>query len=124
MTPRNTQTVRLQFRGEKTAKVVGKVAKGGAQHLGKVSGVLLQKDYQFTYLTNYFFFYLFFFLRLLDPSDLQSYTKLKVSEITQSLKLPYQGPWKSAIYQIQQIYESGMMKESIVTQVLEFDYTC
>lgn len=50
LTPKNCQTVRLQYRGEKMAKVVGSIAQGGAEHLKKISGILIQNDYQYMYL--------------------------------------------------------------------------
>lgn len=89
--PRNCQTVRLQFQGQKTAKAVGKIASQGPQHLASVSGLLVQKDFQYS---------------LLDPTDLNTYTKLKISEITQSLKLNYTGTWAQLKFQIEQVYES------------------
>jgi len=90
LTPKNCQTVRLQFRGQKTAKAVGNIAAGGSQHLAKLSGLLVQKDYQFT---------------LVDPSDLHTYTKLQTSYVTQSQTVPYEENWDVLTFQIGQMFE-------------------
>jgi len=90
LTPRNCQTVRLQFREQKTAKAVGRVAAGGAEHLAKISGVLVHKDYQYM---------------LVDPNDLNTFTKLQTSVISQSLRIPYTASWDSLVYQIKEMYE-------------------
>lgn len=48
LTPRNVQTVKLTFKGHKTAKAVGHIAAGGPHHLARVDAVLVQKDFQYT----------------------------------------------------------------------------
>jgi len=62
--------VKLTFRGHKTAKAVGTIAHGGPQHLGKVSGILVQKDFQFTFAHFAFLLYYFdFYLAYPSPSS-------------------------------------------------------
>jgi len=90
LTPKNCQTVRLQFRGQKTTKAVGNIAAGGPQHLAKMSGLLVQKDYQYT---------------LVDPGDLHTYTKLQTSEVTQTQTVPYEECWDILHYQLGQMFE-------------------
>uniref|UniRef100_A0A6B2KZ24 Beta-Casp domain-containing protein n=1 Tax=Arcella intermedia TaxID=1963864 RepID=A0A6B2KZ24_9EUKA len=90
LTPRNCQTVKLQFKGQKTAKAVGNIAAGGPQHLARMSGLLVQKDYQYT---------------LVDPVDLHTYTKLQTSEVTQTLSVPYQDKWDTLKYQLEQMFD-------------------
>ncbi|XP_014666751.1 PREDICTED: cleavage and polyadenylation specificity factor 73-like [Priapulus caudatus] len=53
--PRNTQAVELYFRGEKMAKVMGKLALEKPKHGQRVSGVLVKKNFSY---------------HLLDPADL------------------------------------------------------
>jgi len=89
LTPRNCQTVRLQFRGQKTVKAVGKVAAGGPKRGNKISGLLLKKDYQYT---------------MLDPEDLSTYTKFQTAEVTQSQRVPYSGSWDVLVYEVEQMY--------------------
>ena len=56
-TPRNTQAVELYFRGEKTAKVMGRLANQPPQDSQELSGVLVKRGF------NY---------HLIDPADLSS----------------------------------------------------
>jgi len=90
LTPKNCKTVRLQFRGQKTAKVVGAIASGGPQHLAKMSGLLVQKDYQYT---------------LVDSMELHTYTKLQTSIISQTQTVPYENNWDSLVYQLSLMFE-------------------
>lgn len=45
--PRNTHTVNLHFRGEKTAKVMGTLAVKQPEHADKLSGVLVKRDFKY-----------------------------------------------------------------------------
>jgi len=101
LTPKNCQTVRLQFRGQKTAKAVGAIASGGPQHLAKMAGLLVQKDYQYT---------------LVDPMELHTYTKLQTSIITQTQSVPYENNWDTLVYQLSLMFEE-------VTPITEEDKT-
>ncbi len=49
MSPRNSQAVKLTFKANKIAKAVGSIARGGAVKPGKISGILVQKDFQYMY---------------------------------------------------------------------------
>jgi len=67
--PRNTQEVQLMFRGEKMAKVMGNLAsKRSAQEGEEMSGILVKRNF------NY---------HILSPEDLQNYTDLSLSSVTQ-----------------------------------------
>ncbi len=56
-TPRNTETVSLHFRGQKSAKVVGKLAVQSLNDNSLVSGILVRRNFNF---------------HLLHPDDLNS----------------------------------------------------
>ena len=56
-TPKNTQSVELHFRGEKTAKIVGQLAAEKPAEGNIVSGVLVRRNFK---------------LHLMAPEDLQS----------------------------------------------------
>jgi len=92
LTPRNCQTVRLQFRGQKTAKAVGRIASEGPQHLARLSGLLVQRDYQYT---------------LVDPEDLHTYTKLQTADVSQTQVVPFDGSWPALTYQLQQMFQDA-----------------
>lgn len=77
--PKNTQSVELHFRGEKTAKVMGSLAIDSAKPGHKLSGVLVKRN--FTY-------------HLLDPSDLSKYTNLVMSTISQRLSVNFNGTFQ------------------------------
>jgi cleavage and polyadenylation specificity factor subunit 3 len=89
-TPRNCQTVKIQFREQKMAKAVGRIASGGVEHLAKISGVLVHKDFQYM---------------LVDPTDLNNFTKLQTSVISQTQRIPFSANWASLVYQIKEMYE-------------------
>eukprot|EP01105_Mastigella_eilhardi_P026445 TRINITY_DN7671_c0_g1_i1.p1 TRINITY_DN7671_c0_g1~~TRINITY_DN7671_c0_g1_i1.p1 ORF type:complete len:723 (-),score=182.93 TRINITY_DN7671_c0_g1_i1:70-2238(-) len=71
--PRNCQPVQLQFRGDKSAKVVGKLAAEPPTQKRRLSGIIVRKD--FTH-------------RVMDSSELETYTQLRVNQVAQRLKLP------------------------------------
>ncbi|KAF7269199.1 hypothetical protein GWI33_017753 [Rhynchophorus ferrugineus] len=74
--PRNTHTVELHFRGEKTAKVMGSLAVEEPTPSKVVQGVLVKRNF------NY---------HILSADDLFKYTDLSLSEITQRQSLHYSG---------------------------------
>lgn len=66
--PRNTHTVELYFKGEKTAKVMGSLAARQPEENEVVSGILVKRDFKY---------------HVLSPSDLPKYTDLSMSVLTQ-----------------------------------------
>ncbi|XP_066245733.1 cleavage and polyadenylation specificity factor 73 [Euwallacea similis] len=74
--PRNTHTVELYFRGEKTAKVMGSLAVEEPKPGKVIQGVLVKRNF------NY---------HILTADDLSKYTDLSLSEITQRQSLSYSG---------------------------------
>jgi cleavage and polyadenylation specificity factor subunit 3 len=61
-TPKNTQSVELRFRGEKTAKVVGQLAAEKPGEGNILSGILVRRNFK---------------LHMMAPEDLQSINKFK-----------------------------------------------
>lgn len=76
-TPKNAASVFLHFRGEKMAKVVGVLAKQGPEEEGRISGVLIKKNFSY---------------HIVAPDELPTYTDLATSVVTQRLALAYTGP--------------------------------
>jgi cleavage and polyadenylation specificity factor subunit 3 len=75
--PRNTQPVELYFRGEKTAKIVGKLAAMvKAEENARISGVLVKKNFKY---------------QIMLPEDLPNYTDLAVSTVLQRQSVPFSG---------------------------------
>lgn len=72
--PRNTVSVELYFRGEKTAKVMGSLAMNRPKPGQKLSGVLVKRNF------NY---------HLLDPCDLSKYTEMSMSQVIQRQSIYY-----------------------------------
>jgi len=70
----------LHFRGEKMAKVIGSLAASKPEHSKSVSGILLKKGF------NY---------HIMAPSDLQNYTDLSTSKITQRQIIGFHASWQS-----------------------------
>ncbi|XP_059046660.1 cleavage and polyadenylation specificity factor 73-like [Achroia grisella] len=67
-TPRNTQLLALTFRGDRTAKVMGSLAMDPPKAGNELQGILVKRNF------NY---------HILAPSDLNKYTELSQSEVTQ-----------------------------------------
>jgi cleavage and polyadenylation specificity factor subunit 3 len=73
--PRNTQPVELYFRGEKNAKVVGKLASNEMPKVDtEISGILVKRNFKY---------------HLMNPDDLPNYTDLPISTILQRQSIPY-----------------------------------
>jgi cleavage and polyadenylation specificity factor subunit 3 len=90
-TPRNGQTVSVHFRAPKIAKTAGQLALAGPRFGELVSGVLVQKDY-----TDHM---------IVDPSELDAYTQLTTSLITQRQRIPFQQSFELLGHALEQIYE-------------------
>lgn len=74
--PRNTHTVELHFKGEKTAKVMGNLAVQKPEEKQVISGVLVKRDFKY---------------HVLAPSDLSKYTDMSMSVVTQRQSLHWNG---------------------------------
>ncbi|XP_069132461.1 cleavage and polyadenylation specificity factor subunit 3-like [Argopecten irradians] len=86
--PRNTVPVTLHFRGEKMAKVVGKLASEKPSQDQKVTGILVKRNF------NY---------HIMHPSDLSSYTDLAMATVTQRLSIAYTGTINLLRYYLNQL---------------------
>ncbi|XP_039759384.1 cleavage and polyadenylation specificity factor 73 [Pararge aegeria] len=75
-TPRNTQQLCLTFRGDKTAKVMGSLAMEQPEPGKNLQGILVKRNF------NY---------HILAPSDLNKYTELSQSEVSQRVSVSYGG---------------------------------
>lgn len=104
-TPRNCQTVEIEFRTEKTAKIIGKLTKSNSELLEDedlkalqpaledgdiVSGLIVRKDFND---------------RILAVEDLPLYTPLSTMTINQSLKVPFHHTFETLKHFLGQIYE-------------------
>jgi len=74
--PRNTFSVELYFRGEKMAKVMGSLATAKPSEGLAVSGILVKRNFQY---------------HLVAPQDLDKYTDLSMSTVTQRQSVHYSG---------------------------------
>ncbi|KAI6221964.1 hypothetical protein M3Y99_01517600 [Aphelenchoides fujianensis] len=86
--PRNTESVNLSFRGQKTAKVVGELAVRPPADQAILSGILLRHNY------NY---------QLLTPADLHKYSDLSTSTLTQRQGLWFDGSLELLVYNLHQL---------------------
>ncbi|RWS27769.1 cleavage and polyadenylation specificity factor subunit 3-like protein, partial [Leptotrombidium deliense] len=80
--PRNTQSVDFYFRGEKTAKVMGTLAVDSPKPGHKLSGLLVKRNFSY---------------HLLAPTDLNKYTDLMMSTISQRLSVHFKGTFDDLI---------------------------
>jgi cleavage and polyadenylation specificity factor subunit 3 len=86
--PRNTVAVELFFRGEKMAKVVGRLAEAPPVDGEKVSGILVKRNF------NY---------HLMHPDDLQKYTDMTMSKVTQRQSVYYSGSFQLLQFMVSQL---------------------
>lgn len=93
--PRNTQSVELYFRGEKTAKVMGTLAIQPPVPGRVVSGVLVKRNFSY---------------HLLAPSDLSKYTDMVMSTVSQRLSVPYTGSLHLLHYYLNQSSSDAKLK--------------
>ncbi|KAL4224525.1 Cleavage and polyadenylation specificity factor subunit 3 [Mactra antiquata] len=101
--PRNTVAVELHFRGEKMAKVVGKLASQPPQDGDHISGILVKRNF------NY---------HIMDPSDLSNYTDLAMSTVTQRLSIKYTGTLALLQYFLNQLSGDVEKVEGIKDRVM------
>ena len=73
--PQNTVTLELHFRGEKIAKVMGNLAVTKPTVGLRLSGILVKRNFSY---------------HLLAPSDLNKYTDMVMSTISQRLTVPFE----------------------------------
>lgn len=99
--PRNTDTLSLFFRGQKTAKVIGRLAEDLPTDGTVVSGVLLRRNF------NY---------HLLTPGDLSVYTELSTSTLKQKKSAYYDGELALLIYNIGQLTEDYKLNLNVQTE--------
>eukprot|EP00249_Psilotum_nudum_P009410 c21918_g1_i1 orf=281-2344(+) len=90
LSPKNCQTVEMFFKGEKTAKAIGRLAEKKPSEGDSVSGLLVRKG--FTY-------------QLMAPEDLHVFTQLSTGSVMQRQSVPYKGAFAVLTYRLQQMYE-------------------
>jgi cleavage and polyadenylation specificity factor subunit 3 len=88
--PRNTQPVELYFRGEKRAKVIGKLASSVIpEPETQITGILVKKNFKY---------------HLLAPDDLPNYTDLAISTILQRQTIPFKSDCELIIIRLQKVF--------------------
>ncbi|KAF7638119.1 hypothetical protein Mgra_00002347 [Meloidogyne graminicola] len=96
--PRNTESVNLFFRGQKTAKVVGSLAMEVPADGSIMSGILVRRNF------NY---------HLLHPNDLSAYTELSNSRLSQRESVFYDGSFPILLYNLRQLSSDAVVEEFI-----------
>ncbi|KAI0066120.1 Metallo-hydrolase/oxidoreductase [Artomyces pyxidatus] len=102
-TPRNLETLKLTFRGERVAKAIGSLAAKPPKANDVLSGLLVAKDYSYT---------------LLDPRDLRDFAGLTTCVVTQRQKIALGVGWDLVRWHLEGMYgsvEEGMDKDGIPT---------
>ncbi|KAF9297798.1 Cleavage and polyadenylation specificity factor subunit 3 [Linnemannia elongata] len=88
-TPKNTETVKLYFRGEKLARTIGQMAATFPEKDKLVSGVLVVKDFQYT---------------IMDTSDLEEFVGLQTTSVVQRQIVPYHASFGLLKYHLRQMF--------------------
>ncbi|KJA20072.1 hypothetical protein HYPSUDRAFT_68852 [Hypholoma sublateritium FD-334 SS-4] len=114
-TPRNLETLRLSFRGERVAKAIGTLADAHPKTGDILSGLLVAKDYSYT---------------LLDPRDLRDFAGLTTCTVTQRQKIILGVGWNLVKWHLEGMYGSideGLDKDGVPTMrvmgVVDVKYT-
>jgi len=87
--PKNGQTVQLQFRAEKLAKTVGKLALKAPQDGDTLSGLVVVKDFGHS---------------IMDPTDLGTFTQLSTSLLLQNITIPFHQNFDLVRETLEQLY--------------------
>ncbi|KAI3509327.1 hypothetical protein L1887_24530 [Cichorium endivia] len=98
-TPKNCQSVEMQFNSEKMAKTIGKLAEREPESGENVSGVLVRKGFSY---------------QIISPDDLHVFSQLSTANITQRITIPYSGAFGVIKHRLKQIYESVEGSESVI----------
>ncbi|PVV05229.1 hypothetical protein BB560_000254 [Smittium megazygosporum] len=88
-TPRNTESVRLYFRGEKIARMIGKVAVENIQQDSIVEGILVEQNYSYN---------------LYSSLDLNEFEGIKEVPIKQMITVPYYSTLSLLLFHLQSMY--------------------
>ncbi|KAJ2690620.1 endoribonuclease ysh1 [Coemansia spiralis] len=87
--PANTHKVRLQFHGEKVARVMGSLASKVPREGDYASGILVERDFSYT---------------LVDVADLHEFTSIAPVVIEQQLCVPYASSYTLLRYHLEQMF--------------------
>lgn len=104
-TPKNCQPVEIIHKGERIAKITGLLAEREVEEGDHVAGVLVQKD---------------FGTMLLAPDDVNNYTKLRTSLVTQRQLVPSKVPIGTLRFALEALFE-GLHKISTLMPEEEED---
>ncbi|KAF9438809.1 Cleavage and polyadenylation specificity factor subunit 3 [Entomortierella beljakovae] len=88
-TPKNTETVKLYFRGEKLARTIGQMAATFPDKDKLVSGVLVVKEFQYT---------------IMDTSDLEEFVGLQTTSVVQRQVVPYHASFSLLKFHLRQMF--------------------
>ncbi|QRV82594.1 pre-mRNA polyadenylation factor PF I, YSH1-component related protein [Ceratobasidium sp. AG-Ba] len=94
--PKNLETLRLSFRGERVAKAIGSLATPTPALGSTLSGLLISKDYSYT---------------LLSTKDLRDFTGLSLSTVTQRQRVPLSVGWALVRWHLEGMF--GSIKEGV-----------
>ncbi|THH19970.1 hypothetical protein EW146_g1294 [Bondarzewia mesenterica] len=101
--PRNLETLKLTFRGERVAKAIGNLAAKPPKVNDTFSGLLVSKDYSYT---------------LLDPRDLRDFAGLSTCVVTQRQNISLGVGWDLVRWHLEGMYgsvEEGIDKDGVQT---------
>jgi cleavage and polyadenylation specificity factor subunit 3 len=95
-TPRNCQSVAIAHRGEKVARVLGRLAERAAAAAeggepARLSGVLVQKEFGYA---------------LMHPADLATYTRLRAGALRQRQLVPCAAPFTAVRLALEQLFDA------------------
>ena len=105
-TPKNCQPVEIIHKGERIAKLTGLLAEREVEEGDRVAGVLVQKD---------------FGTMLIAAEDVNNYTKLRTSLVTQRQLVPSKVPISTLRFALEALFEGLHVVSTLVAEEAEED---
>ncbi|XP_078442085.1 cleavage and polyadenylation specificity factor 73-I [Wolffia australiana] len=90
-TPKNCQSVEMQFSSQKMAKTIGRIAARLPKNKEPISGVLVKKGFAY---------------QIMAPEDLHVFSQLSTASVVQRITIPYGGAFGVVKHRLMQIYQS------------------
>ncbi|XP_050372179.1 cleavage and polyadenylation specificity factor subunit 3-I [Argentina anserina] len=91
LTPKNCQSVEMQFSSQKMAKAIGRIADRTPEVGEKVSGLLVKKGFSY---------------QIMASEDLHVFSQLSTANVTQRITIPYATGFMVINHRLRRIYES------------------
>lgn len=98
-TPANMEEIVFEFKGEKMAKAIGKLASEPPKHGERVTGLLVEHDFN---------------THIMTAEDLMDYTQLVPSTVAQKQHIPFHQPFNVFVRFVEQLFDEIEKTETMI----------